>query len=56
MPQKYQIGQEVFSILPPFQKLVIINYRHQVYYCNLEGNQEQAVQVYYECELRNKRQ
>ncbi len=55
MPQKYQIGQEVFSILPPFQKLVIINYRHQVYYCNLEGSQEQAAQVYYEGELRNKR-
>ena len=56
MPQKYQIGQEVFSILSPFQKLVIINDKHQVYYCNLEGNQEQEVQVYYEGELRNNRQ
>ena len=30
MSQKYQIGEEVYSILPSFQKLVIVNYRQEV--------------------------
>ncbi len=55
MPQKYQIGQVVYSIFPPFQELVIMQYSHKIYYCNLGGNLGQLEKTYYEGELRIER-